>query len=221
MDNGFLEMLRAESGRLPGMLRLARCPRNAHVYKRGETARHFFVIESGMAKLVGALEDDREVLLSLVGPGDALGEKAVLCDTPRDHSAIVVKEACIYQVPANEFRELCRLKPELWIMVAGLLARRAEEMKRRVELVSFFRVEQRILYSLADLAETLGGNEAAENCVEIPLSQADLANMVGATRETTSSMLNLFERKGLLRLGRRHVRIASAESLRHAARGAA
>lgn len=221
MDSGFLDLLRTESAALPGMVRLTKCARNTYLYKRGEAARHLYVIESGMAKLTGALEDDREVLLSLLGPGDAVGEKAVLCDTPRDHSVCIVKEACIFQVPAGEFRELCRRKPELWIMVAWLLARRAEQMKRRLELISFFRVEQRILHSLADLAEAFGGRQAYETCVEIPLSQADLANMVGATRETTSSMLNLFERKGLLRLGRRHVCIDSPQSLRHAARGAA
>lgn len=207
-----LAILHSETASFPGLSRLSKLARGARIYTIGDPADYFCVIESGLIKLTGRLEDNREVIGGLLGPGDVFGERAVLYDGPRDTTAEAAREATLLKVPVAEFRDYCRRNPEVWIWLAGLLAQRIDRIRRRMELVSFFRVEQRILYSLADLAEHLGS-------VDIPLSQADLANLVGATRETTSSMLNALEKRGLLQLGRRHVVVPSPETLRLAAHG--
>ena len=194
------------------MSRLSALARGARIYAIGDPADYFCVIESGLIKLTSRLEDNRQVIAGLLGPGDVLGERAVLYDGARDSTADVVREATLLKVPVAEFRAYCRRNPDVWLWLAGLLAQRIDQIRRRMELVSFFRVEQRLLYSLADLADHLGS-------IDIPLSQADLANLVGATRETTSSMLNALEKRGLLQLGRRHVVVPSPESLRLAAHG--
>jgi CRP/FNR family transcriptional regulator len=81
-----------------------------------------------------------------------------------------------------------------------------------------YRVEQRLLLTLADLAADENGSDGLGPApVEIPLTQGELAALVGATRETTSTILNLFERKGWLQLRRGAMFVESQDLLRRAA----
>jgi CRP/FNR family transcriptional regulator len=100
--------------------------------------------------------------------------------------------------------------------VAELTRRRLDEAETRLQLISFYRVEQRILLVLADLAPLFDSEGEGLSNVLVPLSQSELASLVGATRETTSTTLNALERRGLLRLGRRNLTILSTPALRRA-----
>ncbi|MEP7367097.1 MAG: Crp/Fnr family transcriptional regulator [Acidobacteriota bacterium] len=101
--------------------------------------------------------------------------------------------------------------------VAAKIAQRLLKVERQLELMHSYRVEQRLLLTLADLASRPEGNgSAADAPVEIPLTQGELASLVGATRETTSTILNLFERKGWVQLRRGALYVPSAASLARA-----
>jgi CRP/FNR family transcriptional regulator, cyclic AMP receptor protein len=101
-------------------------------------------------------------------------------------------------------------------MGRGFAGRRLDEAEHRLQLISFYRVEQRILMVLATLAPVFDAAGGDEGNVLVPLSQSEVASLVGATRETTSTTLNTLERRGLLRLGRRNLTILSGKALRHA-----
>jgi CRP-like cAMP-binding protein len=105
----------------------------------------------------------------------------------------------------------------MWRYVAQLLVQRKRELEKKIELLCMQDVEYRILHYMAELAGVFGakldGHEYA-----IPLSQGELASLIGATRETTSTTLNLLARRGLIRLGRRQLVLASLDGVRTAAR---
>jgi CRP/FNR family transcriptional regulator len=88
-------------------------------------------------------------------------------------------------------------------------------LAQKVELLCLHDVEYRILYYLADLATLVGPSKDDEG-YQLPITQAELADLIGATRETTSTTLNQLERKGLVKLSRRLLTIPSPELLRGA-----
>jgi CRP/FNR family transcriptional regulator len=169
-----------------------------------------------LVKLTHRLEDTREFLVRLVGGGELFGESALFGESSRNETAETLRESVVHEFPRDEFVETCHQRPEIWHWIAEMSRKRLEEAERRLQLISFYRVEQRILLVLADLASIFDSNGNGESNVLVPLSQSELASLVGATRETTSTTLNALERRGLLRLGRRNLTILSTRALRSA-----
>ncbi|BDC52218.1 hypothetical protein F183_A45330 [Bryobacterales bacterium F-183] len=106
-------------------------------------------------------------------------------------------------------------------MLWELSVERQLDLEQKVSLLCLQDVEYRILYYLAQLAGPFGPPASETTEYSIPLSQSELAALIGATRETTSTTLNALSRQGLLRLGRRMVIVGSKEALRAAAKARA
>ena len=123
----------------------------------------------------------------------------------------------MYVIPRDQFVSFCDHRPDLWKHLAHLVLHRKRELEKKIELLCMQDVEYRILHYMAELAAAFGskldGHEYA-----VPLSQGELASLIGATRETTSTTLNLLARKGLIRLGRRQLILSSLDGVRSAAR---
>lgn len=178
-----------------------------------------YVLQSGLVKLSRKVDQRRDLILRVVQPGELFGDRVFAGDPHRDATAQALTDCVLFEMSHEEFVAQCTAKPELWNWVASQLESRIEQVERRVQWVSFYRVEQRILHLLADLAGALP--EQPGRAAEIPLAQSEIASLVGATRETTSSTLNQLERRGLLILGRRYVEVPSVDALRGALNGAA
>lgn len=212
----FAGALRAELLSNPGVTRIPQCRRFTILYSAGSAADTVFYLESGIVKIIKRGPDNKEVLLTLVKAGEIFGEDALLVGGPRQASAEVLQEGSVYVIPKDLFARHCNAKPEMWRMLAELLAKREQGLEQKIELLLMRDVEQRILLYLADLAEVMGTVEE-EGGHSVQFSQGEIASLVGATRETTSSTLNSLARRGLVSLGRRKMVIANPSTLREAA----
>lgn len=212
----FASVLRAELLSNPGVTRIPQCRRFTILYSAGNLADSLFFLESGIVKIIKRGPENKEVLLTLVKAGEIFGEDALLVGGPRQASAEVLLEGSVYIIPKDLFTRFCNEKPEVWRMMAELLAKREQGLEQKIELLLMRDVEQRILLYLADLAEVMGIAEE-EGGHSVQFSQGEIASLVGATRETTSSTLNSLARRGLVSLGRRKMVIANPSTLREAA----
>jgi CRP-like cAMP-binding protein len=111
---------------------------------------------------------------------------------------------------------LCEQRGELWRELSILLLERNRQLEKKIELLCLHDVEYRILYYMAQLAKTFGAKGSGSE-YSIPLSQGELASLIGATRETTSTTLNALARRGVIRLGRRQLIVPSIEGVLSAA----
>lgn len=196
-----------------GITRLMQCRRFTVLYSATNPADSLFFVESGLVKIVKHGPDNKEVLLALVRPGEIFGEEALLLGGPRHSSAEVLQEGTIFVIPKEIFARFCSETPQVWRMLAELLAQRVCDLEQKVELLLMRDVEQRILINLAELAEAVGvPQEDGGHAVQF--SQGEIASLVGATRETTSSTLNALARRGLVKLGRRKLIVSDPQALR-------
>jgi len=201
---------------MPGLTRIPQCRRFTILYSAGSAADTVFFLESGLVKIVKKGDDNKEVLLSLIRPGEIFGEDALLADGVRTTAAEVLQEASIVIVPKDTFRRFCSDRSDVWRMLAEMLARREQELQQKIELLLLRDVEQRILIYLAELAEAVG-TPAEDGCLAVQFSQGEIASLVGATRETTSSILNSLARRELVQLGRRKMLVSAPSRLREVA----
>jgi len=187
--------------------------RFATVYSEGSPADMIFFIDSGLVKTYKRGADNKEIILQITGAGEIFGEQALGSESSRTMAAEVLQEGVIYVIPRDIFLRVCEKRPELWREISGVLTVRKRQLEKKIELLCLRDVEYRILYYMAELARAFG----AKSNGSIPLSQGELASLIGATRETTSTTLNTLARRGLIRLGRRQLIVPSVDGVLAAA----
>ena len=209
-------IVRSELINLDGVSKFSPNRRFATVYSEGGPSDTLYFLESGLVKIYKRGPDNKEIILQIVGAGELFGEQALGTEQTRTIAAEVLQEGVIYLLPRDLFLRVCEKRPELWREIAGLLTIRKRELEKKIELLCLRDVEYRILYYMAELAKTFGAKSNASE-YSIPLSQGELASLIGATRETTSTTLNALARRGIIRLGRRQLIVPSVEGILAAA----
>lgn len=208
--------VRGELIHLDGVAKFSPNRRFATVYSEGSPADTIFFVESGLVKIYKRGDDNKEIILQIVGPGELFGEQTLMGEQNRAIAAEVLQEGLIYVIPRDLLLRVCERRPELWREIAVFLALRQRQLEKKIELLCLYDVEYRILYYMAELAGSFGSKPNGAD-YSIPLSQGELASLIGATRETTSTTLNALARRGVIKLGRRQLIVPSIEGVLAAA----
>jgi CRP/FNR family transcriptional regulator, cyclic AMP receptor protein len=218
MNAVLTSLIRGHLLHVDGVRKLAPARRFASLVTSETAPECLFFLDSGYVKIIRRGSDSKEALLSIVGPGEVFGEHAMLHRTPRAFTAEMLQEGTIYEIPKGLFLTFCESHPEMWQLLWELAMRRYLESEQKVALLCLEDVEFRILYYLGQLSQQFGPPASEHEEYSLPLSQSELATLIGATRETTSTTLNTLARQGLLKLGRRLVTVRSMDALRSASR---
>jgi CRP/FNR family transcriptional regulator, cyclic AMP receptor protein len=208
--------VRSDLINVEGVTKFSPNRRFATVYSEGSPADMIFFIESGLVKIYKRGPDNKEIILQIIGAGEMFGEQSLGSESSRTMAAEVLQDGVIYVIPRDIFLRACEKRPELWRDISGVLTVRKRQLEKKIELLCLRDVEYRILYYMAELARSFGA-KANGSEYSIPLSQGELASLIGATRETTSTTLNTLARRGLIRLGRRQLIVPSVDGVMAAA----
>ena len=218
MNTALTSLIRSELLPTESVRKLPTARRFASLLTSETAPESLLFLESGFVKIIRRGQDAKELILSLIGPGEIFAEHALLNRVARPFTAEMLQEGVIYEIPRDSFLAFGRRHPEVWQMLWELAIHRQLEAEQKTSLLCLEDVEFRILYYLAKLAPQFGAPANDQEEYSLPLSQSELASLVGATRETTSTTLNALSRQGLVRLGRRLVTVRSLEAVRHASR---
>lgn len=199
--------------RLEGVAQRLRCRRGEVLYSPGDASDSVFVIKSGKVKIGRQGGNGKAVILHLVGSGEFFGEMSLLGETHRENTAQVIEEAAVWVVPRKILTEWLRPRPEAWQSIWTVVYRRLRSLENTVERFLFWDVEQRLIRLLLDLANQYGEPSPDGLSLKIELSQKEVAQLVGATRETTSTALNRLGKRGLIRIRRRRLTLTSLAEL--------
>ena len=175
-------------------------------------------IQDGSEALVYLVLDGCVVLTNRNGataavfwPGDLLILPLEPTDYPTMSLKAIAQTTCLCGRKTELLAENARqLDVAAWVWRQS--HRRELELHRRLELLTAEAVERRILLTVADLADRASQVAPGK---PMPLAQNEIAELAGATRETTSTLLNRLKRQGFVNLGRRHVHVAAPDLLRN------
>jgi CRP/FNR family transcriptional regulator len=216
--NALATAIREELLSADGVRKLVLSRRASVVFSSGSPANHVFFLESGLVKLERGVNGSREILLAVVAPGEIFGEQALTGEGAFSTSARVLESGLAWSIPADTFLRLCERRPDVWRLVVQHCVSRSEALEKKIEHLCHSDVRERLIFYLGELARLTPGHDPAGSVIHI--SQNELASLVGATRETTSTTLNSLARQGLVALGHRLVMIPSLDLLREAGAGA-
>ena len=193
-------------------------PRGHKVFAEGEPGERLYIIISGKVKIGRCSADGRENLLTIVGPSDIFGELSILNPGPRTTSATTITEVRAVSMDRGALRAWIAGRPEIAERLLRVLARRLQRTNNDLADLSFTDVPGRVAKNLLDLADRFGTQEPDGLHVHHDLTQEELAQLVGASRETVNKALADFAARGWLQISARSVLILDAERLRKRAR---
>src|SRR4051794_17652028 len=192
--------------------------RSTILFAQDQPADSLYYLEEGLAKMTRTNAAGDRIILSIRGRGDMVGEEVLSQDEARYQTEVeILTPANVYRIPRAALRNAISTRADWGLAFISYLLEKKLALARKVELLCLHDVEYRVLQFLAELAtlvKPLGEGAGSQ----IPIIQLELADLVGATRETTSTTLNQLERRGLLKLSRRMLTISSPHVLRQAAK---
>ncbi|MDN3718303.1 Crp/Fnr family transcriptional regulator [Roseibium salinum] len=143
--------------------------------------------------------DGDEQLLAVLGPGDLVGELALLDGRPRSATVIALKEAQLAFIDKAAFQRFADEKPAVYRHMLSIVGKRLRHANDVLAARSFLPLPGRVAQTLLQLSETFGKPlDNGRVLIHYKLSQADIANMAGAARENVSRVLNDWKRSGTI-----------------------
>ena len=207
-----------EQEELRAMMTQTTLRRGETLFNEGDSGDRLYILLSGKVKLGHASADGRENLLAVLGPGEIVGELTLFDPGPRSTTATAVAPTELLTLDHNQLMTFVESHPQLAKHKRRALAQRLRRTNTALADLVFSDVPGRVAKALLDLADRFGS--PTDDGVHVPhdLTQEELAQLVGASRETVNKSLAEFVSRGWIRLEGRAVTLLDVDRLRRRAR---
>ena len=195
-----------------------RLRRGEVLFHEGDSGDKLYIVADGKVKLGRSSSDGRENLLAILGPGQMFGELSLFDPGPRSATVTAVTDSSFFSLSHDDMLRWLDGRPAV---ARGLLAQIASRLRRANDVnadLVFSDVPGRVAKALLELADRFGRTADDGVHVHHDLTQEELAQLVGASRETVNKALADFASRGWLRLEPRSVVIMDMERLSRRAR---
>jgi CRP-like cAMP-binding protein len=193
-------------------------PRGETLFREGDSGDCLYVITDGKIKLGRAAADGRENILAILGPGEMFGELSLFDPKPRTATAVAVVDSTLMSLGHEALDQLLTGRPAVAESMLAALAQRLRRTNESLADLVFSDVPGRVAKALLDLSTRFGVQADDGLHVTHDLTQEELAQLVGASRETVNKALADFASRGWIRLEARAVVINDVDRLSRRAR---
>lgn len=188
------------------------------IFSEGEPGDSLYIVLSGKVKIGRRAVDGRQNLIAIMGPSDMVGELSLFDPGPRTATATAVTDSRLARLRKQSLRPWLTNRPEIAEQLLRVLARRLRRTNDALADLIFTDVPGRVAKNLLQMASRFGARDGGVLRVTHDLTQEELAQLVGASRETVNKALADFASRGWLRLDGKSVIILDPERLARRAR---
>ncbi|GGB26530.1 transcriptional regulator [Flexivirga endophytica] len=192
--------------------------RGQELFHEGEQGDSLYVITAGKVKLGRRSADGRENLLAILGEGEMLGELSLFDPGPRTATASAIADTELVGLSHPDMTDYLGTRPEIAMTMLSALAARLRRTNEALGDLVFTDVPGRVAKALLDLSRRFGQPSDEGTLVAHDLTQEELAQLVGASRETVNKALADFSSRGWIKLEARAVTLMDTERLQRRAR---
>jgi CRP/FNR family transcriptional regulator len=187
--------------------------RNVVVFREGDASDTCYVVRNGHARAVRKHLDGRTIALAHFGPGDIFGELAMFDDERRSATVETLDDVEAIAVLGSDMRHLLSRHPDIAVKLVIALGRRLRDANERLARQSFQTVQSRVAVVLEGLVRQAQSEGARGEHVLVTVTQADIAQLAGSSRESASRFLAVLERAGVITQGRGRITVHDLEAL--------
>ncbi len=206
--------------RVAGLAHTKQLAAGSSFFSEGDQAEAFFVLSKGRVKLTQLTPEGHQVVLRLIGPGDAFGGIGAFGEPAYPVSAEAVESSSALVWTSVTMRGLIETEPTIAVNAVRFVAGRLHDLQRRYRQALTERVERRVARAVLRLVHDAGRRVDDGVEITLPVSRQDIAEMTGTTLYTVSRLLSAWEERGIVRSGRQkivltkpHALVAIAEDL--------
>jgi CRP-like cAMP-binding protein len=185
--------------------------------RKGDPGNQLYGILSGALKVTTTGTDGKDVMFGLMGPGEVIGEIALLDGEERSATVTAVESTELLTLHRRELIPFLERNPRAAISLACVLAARVRQLSDRAEDRQTMPLPGRIAKRLLALSESHGKRPIVGGPVEVRMPQQDLADLVGTTRESVNKQLRAWAQEGIVELGRSRVVLKKPKALERVA----
>ena len=182
-----------------GMVRTTKRRRREWIFMLGDPSHTIYFLQQGRMKISALSEDGQEVLLEIVGPGEIFGDVAAIQGTPRTVSAQALDDSLLCEIRLEDFESLLATDPDISLYLLKSLTSRLRRAEAQLLDLVCKDVSTRVREALIEFVNCESGTEPSLP-IRIRITQQDLANLIGASRQKTWQALKELEDYGILRL---------------------
>jgi CRP/FNR family transcriptional regulator, cyclic AMP receptor protein len=183
------------------------------IFREGDASDTCYVVRSGHARAVREHVDGRIIALAHFGPGDIFGELAMFDDERRSATVETLDEVEAIAILGPDFRRLLRAHPDIAVKLSIALGRRLRAANERLARQSFQTVQSRVAVVLDGLVRQAQSEGAGQTDILVTITQADIAQLAGSSRESASRFLAVLERAGVITQGRGRITVHDPAAL--------
>jgi CRP/FNR family transcriptional regulator len=183
------------------------------IFREGDNSDTCYIVRSGHARAMREHIDGRTLALAHFGPGDIFGELAMFDDESRSATVETLDAVDAIALAGSDMRRLLRRHPDIAVKLVISLGRRLRDANERLARQSFQTVQSRVAVVLDGLVKQAQSEGASSSDVLVTITQADIAQLAGSSRESASRFLAVLERAGVITQGRGRITVHDPESL--------
>lgn len=210
----FAHMQPAELTELIAMSHERRVSRGVQIFARGDAGSFMMAVLTGMVRVGRTSLEGREVTLNVIGPGEVVGEIALLDGKPRSADATAAQDSTLMVIERQSFLPFLVRHEGLVERMLGVLCARLRRTTAALEEIALFDLPARLARVIVKLGEDYGRRTERGARVSLRLSQRDLSNLVASSRESVNKQLKIWRDGGMIDLDAGHLVICDEEALR-------
>ncbi len=188
-------------------------PAGQTLFHMGDEGGSLYIIERGRVKVTIPSSSGEELILTILGAGDLLGELSLFDGKPRSATVHALEETEALSLHREDLLALMRSRFDVVEKILAVLARRIRDTDMLLAESHFLDITSRLAKKILDLGDAFGVRDGERVRIGVKMTQKDLASMIGATRESINKQLKALRDLGLLRITGGTIEILNREKL--------
>ncbi|HZY30277.1 MAG TPA: Crp/Fnr family transcriptional regulator [Candidatus Methylomirabilis sp.] len=211
--NLFNELTEEELKQIDRMTEMLTFKRRQQIFFQGDPGGFVYCLKSGRVKISHLSPGGKELILDIMVPGEIFGEILGGSEAVQDTMAEAMEDALLCSISRARFEQLLRAHPELSFRLTKLIGLRLKRIESRIEDLVFKGVQGRLATILLQLTRDHGTPDSRGLLLRTPITQQQLAALIGASREVVNQTLGDFRRQGLIAFEGRRIIVSDQSAL--------
>ena len=196
----FSELKEDELRQLAGVVREQHYRKNVTIFHMNDPGNALFILKSGMVKITIEDQSGREIILRILYPTDFFGEMALIDGMPRSATVTTQEPSDALIIYREQFISLIEKSPKILLDMAAVLSRRLRKVNELIRSLAFYDVYGKVARVLLNLVTERGRATERGTVIDLRLTQQELAELAGMSRETMTRTLRDFQQAGCVRI---------------------
>lgn len=196
----FSELPAEQLQQLAGVLREVHYKKNVIIFHVEDPGNAMFILKDGLVKITIEDQNGREIILRILYATDFFGEMSLLDGMPRSATVTTQEQTDALVLYRDHFLQLIERSPKILLNMTATLSRRLRKMNELIRSLAFYDVYGKVARVLLTLASEKGRVTEQGTVIDLRLTQQELAELAGMSRETMTRTLRDFQQAGCVRI---------------------